>query len=261
GVPGGQFLLYGRLVHTLKTHWDTVNAEPATHEVLHSLLTLGEESHLITKIYRAQVEAALDPLRSLRGRWEGTIGRELTDSEWKRILAYPRKISRNTRLRYIQYNYLHRTYLTPHRLFRIYGGTLGTCPRCGGGGADFDHMVWTCPAIQIGWREILPTLTELFEFELRPTPELCLLGLRPAALCGKVKGRFLDLSLALYKRLISRGWKTTDRPLLSDWKRDISTWSSAELQVLKAEEARNIRQVLIAPGWENLMTSWESINK
>ncbi|KAJ1105971.1 hypothetical protein NDU88_003374, partial [Pleurodeles waltl] len=152
------------------------------------------------------VEAALDPLRSLRGGWEGTVGRELTDSEWKKILAYPRMVSRNTRLRYLQYNYLHRTYLTPHRLFRIYGGSPATCPRCGGGGANFDHMVWTCPVIQTGWKEMLTTLTELLEVELRPSPEMCLLGLGPTALRGKVKGRFLDLTLALYKRLISRGW-------------------------------------------------------
>ena len=60
------------------------------------------------------------PLTSTKSRWETLLGRDNQEGEWTRILAYPQKISRNTRLKYIQFNYIHKTYLTS-RITKMYG--------------------------------------------------------------------------------------------------------------------------------------------
>ena len=55
------------------------------------------------------------PLITLKEKWEEAIGMDITDEDWSRALGYPQKISRNTRLKYLQFNYLHQTYLTPEK--------------------------------------------------------------------------------------------------------------------------------------------------
>ena len=78
-------------------------------------------------------------------------GREFRGKEWKQDLENVHQVSRNTRYKYTQFNYLHTTYLTPHRLNIMMQVDNLRCPRCALLDADFVHMVWGCPIItQLG---------------------------------------------------------------------------------------------------------------
>lgn len=55
------------------------------------------------------------PLTRLRLRWEEDFGRALHDREWLLALEHHKKVSRNQRFKNVQFNVLHRAYLTPAR--------------------------------------------------------------------------------------------------------------------------------------------------
>lgn len=116
-------------------------AEPDTHAVLQAVVTLGSAGHLVKWLYQAIIEMTIHPLHRLRERWEGTLAKQLTDKQWEKALGGPKKVSRNSAFKYLQFNWLHRTYLTPHRLNVVYKGEEQTCARCAQRDTDFDHMV------------------------------------------------------------------------------------------------------------------------
>ena len=119
------------------------------------------------------------PLDTLKLKWEAVLGRDLTKTEWVKTLSYPQKVSRNTRLKYIQFNYLHQTYLTPSRITTIYGGDPRPCPRFRILDADFIHVVWTCTVIEEYWRTVTSRVALTLHREVHCNIDTCLLGLFP----------------------------------------------------------------------------------
>ena len=71
------------------------------------------------------------------------------------MLERVHKVSRNTRYMYTQFNYLHTTYLTPHRLKVMLQVNTMHCPRCGTIDAGFLYMVWECLTIEEFWTKMV----------------------------------------------------------------------------------------------------------
>ena len=136
------------------------------------------------------------------------------------------------RLRYTQINYLHRTYLTPLRLSRMYTTTSPNCPRCPHPTADFMHMTWMCPVIQTAWSTVLTTISELVVSEVPHTPEVCLLGILHTSKHFKPKNKFIHLAVALFKRQIAMHWKASAAPDTKTWLRILLKWTRAEVEAM-----------------------------
>ena len=197
------------------------------------------------------------PLAGIKRKWEEALGKEIPDEDWVRILEYPQKISRNTRLKYLQFNYVHQTYLTPSKITAIYGGEVRKCPRCGSIEADFVHMVWSCPHTGMYWERVTSKLQQLLHRAVPCTLEACILGLFSRPKPKKVGNRFIDLALALAKRQISLNWKAAHGPQISKWELDLMRWGKAEEQALRREETRGIRKNPVASLWAEVMHSVE----
>lgn len=86
-------------------------------------------------------------LPNLKIDWEDCIVSEQEDKERDNIQKYSCKISKNTILKYTQFNYLHTTYMKPKRLNRVEGNEDRKFPSCEYAYVDFFHMVWGCPDI------------------------------------------------------------------------------------------------------------------
>ena len=175
GLPAGQFLTYEALTRTFQILWEKGVEEPPQHRVLQMVLTMGEWGHPVKWLYGALNEAVRVPLERIKTKWEEILGEEISDKEWGKILAYPQKISRITRLKYIQLNYLHQKYLTPEWITAIYGGEVKKCPRCTRTEADFVHMVWSCPLAQEYWNAVLEKIKSTLERDLPCTVRVCIL--------------------------------------------------------------------------------------
>ena len=256
GLPAGQFLTYAAINATLDDLWGVSVVEPAEHEVMQVLMTWGKGRHLVQGIYKALNGMIRAPLRRTRDKWEQLLGKEVNDIEWGKILAYARKVSRNSRLKYIQFNLLHQAYFTPDKITKIYGGEVRKCPRCNATGADFGHMLWSCPATQLFWKEVIAQLRDTTLRDLQCTMEVCLLGRFQRPKKQKVGSRFVDLGLALARRRITLKWKDRIGPTIEGWLRDVELWAQAEERAIRKEEARGIRQTPIAEDWAEMVAEF-----
>ncbi len=62
--------------------------------------------------------------------WETDIDYAFEDCEWEEICNSSQSFSYNSRHKLLQFNLIHRTYLTPQRLHRISSSYSEYCPRC-----------------------------------------------------------------------------------------------------------------------------------
>lgn len=176
-----------------------------------------------------------------------------TDKEWERVLEQPRKTSRNPKFKFIQLMILHRAYLTPYKLHKMFPETPDSCPRCQEPQAKLMYMIWACPKLAHYWSEVLQLLWNIVEIQDVDTPMSCILGMGSK---GKKQGpgrKFLNLALLLAKRNITRKWKSAQPPKLEVWHKEVIKWGKAEGTELKREEQRGMRKKLISLDWNMRM--------
>ncbi|KAJ1104348.1 hypothetical protein NDU88_001760 [Pleurodeles waltl] len=159
-------------------------------------------------------------------------GIELTDQQWTMALAQVRHVSRNARLKCTHFNYVHQTYLSPHRLHHMFTEATPRCPRCGHDDATFLHMTWECPEIHSTWRHIMQHVSDIIDVSLTLDPLLCLLGVTKQNKRSKYYMKFVDLALTLFKCMIAMAWKATRPPDVQAWLRVVLRWTTAEVNAL-----------------------------
>lgn len=236
GAPTRLYLLHAMVTHYIKRTWAPVRAEPPQHDLVYSLYYMGTGAHLVRWLYKSIRTHVSTTLLALRETWAEDGLEEITDAAWTQILEHPRRVSRNTRLKFIQAMILHRAYLTPHKLHCMYPDTQHQCPRCKLREAGFLHMLWSCPGLTYYWTTIRQTITALTQLEIKHNPLECLLGLRKRSKIQKVYLRFIDLALILAIRNITIRWKSPKSPDTMHWKRDVLQWGKAEGWALRREE-------------------------
>lgn len=130
--------------------WQTGQAAPLKHEALQIVLTFGKGCRLVSWLYKSVLLQTQTDLMQLQRGWETAINRDLHNKEWTRMLERVHTSSHNTRFCYTQLNFLHMSYLTPHRFNMIQGTADKVCLRCN----KLDiHMTWSCMGITQYWQE------------------------------------------------------------------------------------------------------------
>ena len=234
--------------------WEGGPVEPPVSPVLHAILSHGTAKRAITFIYAALQSVDTPSLAELRARWDADLVSPLTDTQWSQALCHIKKVSRNVRLRYTQLNYLHRTYLTPCRIAKMYTGTVAACPRCKHHRADFMHMVWSCPIISTAWQTVVDTLTVVVETPIPLTPEACLLGIRTTNKQNKCRNKLLGLACALFKRMIAMHWKSQTAPKVEAWLKILLKWAQAESDFMSDTQIHKEINVDNTHTWDTYMS-------
>ena len=144
GLHARQFLVHRKLTLALSCLWGITCVEPTTHSLMQTLHIMGYGYRLISWI-RQLIQSHTDlELLQLIERWKIDMARAFSVREWDKILVHPHKVPKRVRCQFIQFSILHRAYLTPGRLHRIYPLMCFNCPRCQASWADIKHMFWDC---------------------------------------------------------------------------------------------------------------------
>lgn len=156
----------------IRSVWSPTGNEPTTHNLINMQYLMGNRSHITRWLYRGIREVVDPPLITLKHKWDTDLDRIVTDAEWKKILEFPRKSSRNPKFKCIQLMISHRAYLTPSRIHTIYPEASDECPRCHAPNAIFFfHMLWNCPKILQYWSDIHIILHGIAPMKGDDTPE------------------------------------------------------------------------------------------
>uniref|UniRef100_A0A803JGN5 Reverse transcriptase zinc-binding domain-containing protein n=1 Tax=Xenopus tropicalis TaxID=8364 RepID=A0A803JGN5_XENTR len=183
-------------------------------------------------------------------KWEHTIGKELSFTEWSKIWDNLRKTSACVTHKETNYKILMHWYMTPVRLHTIYPNSPSTCWRQCGEEGTIEHIFWRCPAIREYWTQILTLLESLLGGNLQLDPLTFLLG-SPFPKTKNHLQKLANLILTAAKRLIARHWKKTTSPTSTELENAI--WDIRRMEYIAAlHQSRTLFFNKIWQPWDSL---------
>ena len=217
---------------------------------------MGKSRHLITWFYRALTDMAHGCPGATKSRWERDLGLQIEDRDWNTCLEQVRRVSRNSRMKYTQFNYLHQCYLDPAKIAKMFGGTPKTCTRCNWTCASFYHMVWECTTVGAFWNRVISHINRTLNRDLPLSPIGCLLGVLKRQAGKKVGNRITDLELVVARKSIVKHWKSPLGPSYEGWVQEMGRWCRAEEELLIKEERMGVRLQLLSPLWKEIVEAF-----
>ena len=261
GLSVGQFLQYESLKNSIKELWGRVGEGTPIHLVLQRLLIMGGGRHLITWIYKAVIQMQYICPRATKARWERDLGLQLESRDWDTCLEQVKKVSRNSRMKFTQYNYLHQCYLDPAKITKMFGGPARPCPRCKLLQVSFYHMVWECDKIIDFWTKVVAHINRALHRDMQVSPLGCLLGVlrRPAQ--KKAGNKLVDLSLVVARKSIAKFWKSSLGPSYEGWIQEMGQWCRAEEELIIKEERMGVRLQPLSQLWREVVEAFALAGK
>lgn len=235
------------------TLYATFPEEPIQLNTLQILLTAPTRQNLVTHLYNAALKEQAEKPNAAVHRWEAALRKIIDEHDWQYSCTL---LTSNCNLRIIHFKFLHQLCYTPAKLHSFGLRESNKCQRCNASGADFLHMSWACPQLQIYWRDVTNTLTEMLSEQIPTTPLVCILGIRKLKYARRRK--FLAVALLLAKRRIAICWGSKRPPRLKDWITDM-TYCKTMLEtyaedIPQASRPRDVWEPLV----QYLQTSIES---
>lgn len=215
-----ELFYYVRLRLDIRALTPAFPREPPVMPPLHAMLQQSSPAHVVSLLYRATQLNWDRPPAPAKDKWEVDLGHPITNAQWAFCCQQTEMISASSRFRLFHYKYLHRTYHTPDRLYRLKLRETYCCDRCGQAGAGFRHLAWDCPLIQAFWWEVLAATGEMTGEHRLHTPLVALLGYTQQ-LAAKIR-KYTSLVLLLAKRLIACRWGRGRAPKFKDWLTEIT---------------------------------------
>lgn len=136
------------------------------------------------------------------------------DEEWSEALEAPTMVSPSINNRLSQLYILHRSYLTPTRLFRMGRLPHSTFHRCSVDNADLWHLIWECRPNKVFWTNVLAVLSKMVPVEIPLCPKLCILGIIDDESWSHHDRIFLRETLFLARQAIALRWMGDSSPSL-----------------------------------------------
>uniref|UniRef100_A0A803JPQ3 Reverse transcriptase domain-containing protein n=1 Tax=Xenopus tropicalis TaxID=8364 RepID=A0A803JPQ3_XENTR len=212
-----QFYRYLQLRHAFHAQFHTL-PPTITTVTLEDILLSPSPAKLLSRLYKEIMTTIKPPFDRAYRLWTQDIP-ELAQDQWEEATenAYDFLIPIKDRL--IQYKFLHQTYITPLKLMRFGRRQDDLCPRCKSPGANFFHMIWSCPPIHEFWSKIMETLASELGTPQIVDPITCLLGVIDGIICTNVARVRLRTLMFYAKKTIIMHWMGDTLPSQTFWRR------------------------------------------
>lgn len=183
---------------------------------------------VISVIYELLSNYKLTALNSLRCKWEGDLGKEISDDTWQKIIG---GIYSSICLRHvvIQFKVVHRLHWSKTKLSKIKDGFDPTCDRCKQESATLLHMFWTCSKLNNFWECIFGDMSKMCGITLSPCASIAIFGLSLDNVpVTKSHANLIAFCTLLARRLIQLKWKDSCPPVYGHWVRDVMYYIQLE---------------------------------
>lgn len=117
----------------------------------------------------------------------------------------------------INYNFVHRIYFTPVRLYKMRASESDLCWHCREDKGTFYHMVWACAKVRSFWDKVTQLLGEIMGTTVHCDPALCLLNYTSEGNWSKRDRQILTTGYMTAKRTIATNWKDADKLMERQW--------------------------------------------
>lgn len=214
-IPKKDFFKYLQIRHFVHTRHGSLTLNSSDFFLDRFFLRNTEVKHFISKFYSMINQYKADNLISLQKAWSKNLKCDIDENVWDDIIRLPLNISVCNRFKEMQFNIVHRAYISPNRYSKVNNTVSPQCPKCNDSIGTFFHCLWECPLVADFWNGVCDKLSIIYKQKVTASPLMCLLGVLPSS--------FLEYSdvfkplLMLGRKLIMNKWVGTEPPLIKDW--------------------------------------------
>ena len=174
-LPRNNFWKYLQMRHLLHTVIGR-GIEPQQSDLLSrttKIMGLGHEASIFyTMLFQQTVTISYASMLT----WSADLNIDVTHKDWDRICENIKRVSRDIKIRLIQFKILNRFYWTPSRLFRLKLRDNADCWKCCSSEGTLLHLLWECPMIQNYWLKIHDHIENITRSSLEFCPRLYVLN-------------------------------------------------------------------------------------
>lgn len=218
-LTNNQSWRYYQLRHLLVSTFGSIHTPPRGMDLIKEIVRIAETGHGASLYYSMLINKSGHKSNAvLKTLWEKDLGITYEEEEWDKITGITKQVSRDIRIKLIQFKILHRFYWYPSRLFRLGLKETPDCWRCVGEGGDLIHALWSCPKVHNFWIRVHEYITEVVGIDYEFCPGIYILGSpQPIDHIGKPLAHWIQTSIMIGKQMIMRKWKAAEGPLFQDW--------------------------------------------
>lgn len=215
-LPNTHLFRYFQLRHPYNAQFGNNGITPKMSDI-ESLLREDTLDKALSTIYKQLFGEGGDLLAKCRAMW-GEVFPQMGGDDWDDVwdINFTRWVSARDQL--IQFKFLHRIYLTPARLARLFPTRSPGCWWCSSLTADFMHIFWNCSNIQAFWKGVTECIAEVTAIPIQLTIEVCLLRLVDNLAPKRVTRTLLTILIYYARKMIVLSWKKPNPPSVSAWK-------------------------------------------
>ena len=166
----------------------------------------------ISVIYRALLVHHDSSLTSLKKVWQKDLDCDLDDDQWDSMcpnvfipLSCNKIIEQN-------YKFMHRMYLTPLRLSKMYPNSSSLCIRCKASTGSILHVFWKCRKLKRFWNAVHDLTVGNLEIPLDISPIRYLFGTDPDRTPDPISAKRIGIISYLAKKCTLLTWNHQKPP-------------------------------------------------
>lgn len=179
-------------------------------------------------IYYAMIfEQKIKPSYALKSIWSTDLNINITDKEWDKIYENITKVSRDIKIRLIQFKILNRFYWTTSRMFRLRLRDKSDCWKCCTSEGTLTHLLWDCPLIKNYWLKVHDCIKTITGSNYDFSPRLYILN-DPGMTSQDRAKDFIHTSIMVGKQIIMRNWRKLEGPSFKEWLTELAKVASYE---------------------------------
>lgn len=204
-LPGTSFFFYLQIRSALRAYGVPWGEKLECHPIQNICLSTKD---LISNLYTYIAKCVEKPLH-VDALWSRDLSITPSTINWTTVWAKTVLSSRNPNHQMIHYNFIHRLYTTPLKLFHMKRKQSPTCELCSSGATGtFLHMVWDCPGVQMFWEMVSQKMSPILNHTIPCSPRILLLNDFSELDISLVQQRWLLVALTAAKKIIAQRWKT-----------------------------------------------------
>ena len=178
-IPRSHFFKYLQLRSFISDNQDHSLLEPPMSVLEKAVVNNPFGKGIISNFYNMLMSFSKESSTSKLEAWKLDLQEDLTVEQWSTACSEAQSQTGNTRLKLLQYNWLMRVYITPVKLNKFNNDIPDLCNRCEKDRGTLFHCLWSCPKLQVFWREVAQEIQKILSINIVPEPKFFLLGLYP----------------------------------------------------------------------------------
>lgn len=191
----------------MKAYGDPWLAPLKDHPLLKVLRETRGTRGLVSKLYNFLLEKMHPPL-TIDSSWRADIPDLSPSFNWDSVWVMVMHASRNPDHQQIHFNFIHRTYMTPRKLYSMKLKPDPNCTLCHTGEiGTFFHMIWECPGVSYFWNMVKESLSTLLNVSSPLSPSVFILDDLSDIQLNKTQKRVFLAGLTAAKKIVATRWK------------------------------------------------------